>query len=92
VVVERQVAEVLRTWATDPDPVVARSSATRWPSRPTGSMTSSTPERDREPEENFGDSWRTYWEHADHIHQIYDWKVPQPPPRAMDWLPLGRDD
>jgi hypothetical protein len=48
-------------------------------------------ERDREPED-FGDSWRTYRERADHIRQTYGWTVPQPPPRAEHWLPLGRDD
>jgi len=49
-------------------------------------------ERDHEREEDFGDSWRTYRERADHIRQTYGWRVPQPPPRAENWLPLGRDD
>jgi hypothetical protein len=48
-------------------------------------------ERDREPDE-FGNSWRTYRERAEHIRQAYGWKVPQPPPRAENWLPLGADD
>lgn len=49
-------------------------------------------ERDHEREEDFGDSWRTYRERADHIRQTYSWTVPQPPPRAEHWLPLGRDN
>jgi hypothetical protein len=29
---------------------------------------------------------------AHHIRQSYGWTVPEPPPRAQNWLPLGRDD
>jgi hypothetical protein len=49
-------------------------------------------ERDSDREDDFGDSWRTYREHADHIRQTYGWTVPEPPPRAENWLPPGRDD
>jgi hypothetical protein len=49
-------------------------------------------ERDSDREDDFGDSWRTYREHADHIRQTHGWTVPQPPPRAENWLPLGGDD
>jgi hypothetical protein len=49
-------------------------------------------ERDREPEDDFSDSWRAYRERAEHIRQNYRWTVPQPPPRAEPWLPLGRYD
>jgi hypothetical protein len=49
-------------------------------------------ERDRKPEGEFGDSWRTYRERADHLRETYGWKVPEPPPRAEPRLPLGRDD
>lgn len=49
-------------------------------------------ERDREPEDDFSDSWHSYRERADHLRQTYGWRVPAPPPRAEDWLPLGRDD
>jgi hypothetical protein len=38
------------------------------------------------------DSWRAYRERAEHIRQTYGWPVPQPPPRAEPWLPLGRYD
>jgi hypothetical protein len=90
---ERRVAEALRTRATDPDPAAGRPE-----SRDPVERDRQDPERrqeqerDREPEDDFGDSWRTYRERADHIRQTYGWKVPEPPPRAESWLPLGRDD
>jgi hypothetical protein len=49
-------------------------------------------ERDREPKDDFGDSWRTYREPAERIRRTYGWRVPEPPPRAEPWLPLGRDN
>jgi hypothetical protein len=49
-------------------------------------------ERDREPEDDFGDTWRSYRERAEHIRQAYGWKVPEPPRRVEPWLALGRDD
>jgi hypothetical protein len=73
---ERRVAEALRARASDPDPERDRQEQ----------------ERDRKPEDDFSDSWNTYRERADRIRRTYGWTVPQPPPRAEPWLPLGRDD
>src|SRR6266545_2313842 len=88
-----RLAETLRTRATDPDPAAGRQEHGDPPAelverdRPDQEQ-----ERDREPEDDFGDSWRTYREHTDQIRQTYGWTVPEPPPRAEPWLPLGRDD
>jgi hypothetical protein len=89
-VAERRVAEALRTQATDPDPAAGR----REPGDPPTDLKRDRQdqERDRKPEDDFGDSWRTYQERADHLRQTYGWMAPQPPPRAENWLPLGRDD
>lgn len=84
-VAERREAEALRAPATDHDPAAdhqERAEPPDWPPE----------ERDSQREEDFGDSWRSYRERADHIRQTYGWRVPQPPPRAENWLPLGRDD
>jgi len=75
---ERRVAEALRARASDPDPERDRQEQEQ--------------ERDRKPEDDFSDSWNTYRERADRIRRTYGWTVPQPPPRAEPWLPLGRDD
>ena len=87
---ERRVAEALRARATDPDPAAGGQE----PGVPPAER-----ERDRkdqghqrEPEDDFGDSWRSYQERADHLRQTYGWTGPEPPPRAEPWLPLGRDD
>jgi hypothetical protein len=90
---ERRVAEALRTRATDLDPAASRQhhgaplaeAAERERDR-------QEQERDREPEDDFGDSWRVYRERTHHLRQTYGWTVPQPPPRAENWPPLGRDD
>jgi hypothetical protein len=82
-VAERRAAEALRARVGDPDPAASRQE----PDDPPAER-----ERDREPEDDFSDSWRTYRERADRIRQAYGWRVPEPPPRAEPWLPLGRDD
>jgi hypothetical protein len=90
---ERRVAEALRTRATDCDPAADRQERGDPPAAPANhERDRQDQERDREPEEDFGDGWRTYQERADHIRQTYGWRVPQPPPRAEPWLPLGDDD
>jgi hypothetical protein len=91
-VAERRIAEVLRARAADPDPAAGRQGpdvplaepAEQGRDRP-------RQERDREPEDDFGDSWHTYRERAERIRQTYSWRVPKPP-HAESWLPLGRDD
>jgi hypothetical protein len=90
VVAERRVAETLRTRATDPDPATGRQEPGATPAERERDRRDQ--ERDREPEDDFGDSWRTHRERAEHIRQTYGWAVPEPPPRAEPWLPLGRDD
>jgi hypothetical protein len=79
---ERRVAEALRARASDPDPAAGRQE----PGVPPAERARDRPgqEHQREPDDDFGDSWRTYRERADHIRQTYGWKVPEPP--------LGRDD
>jgi hypothetical protein len=76
-VAERRVAEALRTWAIDADPPADRDRDRQ--------------DQEREPEDQFGDSWRTYRERSDHIRQTYGWTVPEPP-RVEPWLPLGHHD
>jgi hypothetical protein len=88
-VAERRVAEALRAWATDRDPAAGSQ---EYGEPPAGPPDWPGEERDSQREDDFGDSWRTYRERADHIRQTYGWRVPQPPPRAHNWLPLGRDD
>jgi hypothetical protein len=78
------VAEALCTRAADPDPA-AEPPAER-------GRDGQDQERDREPEDDVSDSWHTYRERAEHIRRTYGWRVPEPPPRATNWLPLGRDD
>jgi hypothetical protein len=57
---KRRVTEAPRTRATDPTRrPAARSPATHRPSRPSGSA----------PEDDVGDSWRTYRERAEHLRQ-----------------------
>jgi hypothetical protein len=85
-VAERRVAETLRARAADSDPAAGHQHPGDPPDEPADR------ERDRELEDDFGDSWQTYRERADHIRQTYGWRYPQPPPRAENWLPLGRDD
>jgi hypothetical protein len=88
-VAERRVAEALRARSTDPDPAAGHQER----AEPSGELPDWQGEgRDGEREDDFGDSWRTYRERADHIRQTHGWTVPQPPPRAENWLPLGRDD
>jgi hypothetical protein len=93
-VAERRVAEALRAWATDGDPAADHQEHgdQEHGELPDRSRDWQGEERDSEGEEDFGDSWRTYRERADHIRQTYGWTVPEPPPRAEHWLPLGRDD
>ena len=45
----------------------------------------------REPEDDFGDSWSTYRERAEHLRQAYGWRVSQPT-RATNRLRLGGGD
>ena len=78
--------------ATPTRRLASRSTTPYWPSRPSGERDRQDQERDRESKDDFSDSWRTYRERADHIRQTYGWRVPQPPPLAIHWLPLGRDD
>jgi hypothetical protein len=85
VVAERRVAEALRARAADSDPAGYQHHGDP-PAAPADQ------ERDRQAEEDFGDSWRTYRERADRIRQTYGWTVSEPPPRASNWLPLGGDD
>jgi hypothetical protein len=92
-VAERRVAEALRTRATDPDPAAGRQERGDPPAElPDRERDRQDQERDREPEDDFDDSWRAYRERADHIRQTYGWTAPELPPRAENWLPLGRDD
>jgi hypothetical protein len=93
VVSERRVAETLRTRATDPDPAAGRQEPGDPPAGP-AEQERDRPgqERDRQPEGDFGECWRTYRERADRRRQTYGWTVPQPPPLAEPWLPLGRND
>jgi len=92
-VAERPVAEALRAWAIDLDTAAGRQEPGDPPAEPADQEPDRQDrQRDREPEDGFGDSWRTYRERAEHIRQAYGWTVPKPPPRAENWLPLGRDD
>ncbi len=87
------MAEALRARATDPDPAVGRQEPGDPPAAPPDrERDRQEQERQREPEDDFSDSWRTYQQRAEHIRQTYGWRVPQPPPRAENWLPLGHDD
>jgi hypothetical protein len=89
----RRVAEALRAWATDHDPAAGHQDHDEPSAGPADrSRDRQGEERDSEREEDFGNSWRAYRERADHLRQAYGWAVPQPPPRAEHWLPLGRDD
>jgi hypothetical protein len=72
--------------------VVADRRAARRAGPPERSLGLQGEERDSEREDDFDHSWRTYRERADQIRQTYGWTVPEPPPRAENWLPLGRDD
>jgi hypothetical protein len=85
---ERRVAEALRTRASDPDPAAGHQESGELPAE----RARDRQEQQREPEADFGDSWRAYQERADDIRQTYGWTVPEPPLRAEPWLPLGRDD
>jgi hypothetical protein len=89
---ERRVAEALRARASDPDPAAGRQEPGDPPAERERDRHDQEQEREREPEDNFGDSWHSYRERAEHIRWTYGWTVPQPPPRAEPWLPLGRDD
>lgn len=88
-VAERRVAEALLTQAADSDPAADRQEsgdppAERERDRP-------DQERQRDPEDDLSDSWHTY-QRAEHLRQTYGWTLPQPPPCAEPWLPLGRDE
>jgi hypothetical protein len=85
---ERRVAEALRQ-ATDADPPAGRPESGVPPAE--RERDRQDQEHQREPEDDFGDSWRAYRERADRIRRAYGWTVPEPP-RAEPWLPLGRDD
>jgi hypothetical protein len=90
---ERRVAEALRARATDPDLPGGPQEAGDPPPEPAERGRDRQDQgRDREPEDHFGDSWRTYRERAEHLRQTYGWRVPEPPPRAEPWPPLGVDD
>jgi hypothetical protein len=94
---ERRVAETLRARATDHDPAARRQgpggpSAERERGQQDQERDRQEREHQREPEDDFTDSWHTYRERAEHLRQIYGWRVPEPPPRAEPWLPLGRTD
>jgi hypothetical protein len=84
---ERRLAEALRTRASDPDPAAGRQE----PGDPPAEQERDRPgqECNREPEDDFSDSWRAYRERADRVRRTYGWKVAEPPPRAEPWLPLG---
>jgi hypothetical protein len=88
-VAERRVAEALHAGANDHNPAAGHQEHGEPPGRRPDWQGE---ERDHDREEDFGDGWRTYRERADHIRQTYGWTVPEPPPRAENWLPLGRDD
>jgi hypothetical protein len=87
---ERRVAEALRARASDPDPAAGRQDSGDPPADRERDQQGQ--ERDRKPEDDFGDSWRTYRERAEQIRRTYGWTAPEPRPRAEPWLPLGRDD
>ena len=87
---ERRVASALRTRASDHEPAAGRQEPGDPPAERERDQQGQG--RNREPEDDFSDSWRTYREHADHIRQTYGWRVPEPPPRATHWLQLGRKD
>jgi hypothetical protein len=82
---ERRAAEALRAQATDPDPAAGRQELGDPPAEPPARA------RDREPEDDLGDSWRTYRERDKQIRRTYGWTAPEPRPRAEPWQPLGRD-
>jgi hypothetical protein len=91
-VAERRVAEALRAWAIDREPTADRQEHGDPPAEPADrERDRQGEERDREPDD-FGDSWQTYRERADHIRRAYGWTVPEPPPRAENWPPLGHND
>jgi hypothetical protein len=87
---ERRVAEALRVRASDPDPAAGRQDPGAPPAERERDRVDQ--ERDREPEDDFSHGWRTYRERAEQIRRAYGWKVPEPPPRAEPWLPLGHDE
>jgi hypothetical protein len=40
--------------------------------------------------DDYGDSWHSYKERADHLREVYGWTVSEPQPRGGgNWLPLG---
>jgi hypothetical protein len=70
---ERRVAETLHTRATDHDPAAGRQEGSDPPAEPPDQERDRQGEqRDREPED-FGDSWRTYRQRADHIRRTCGW-------------------
>jgi hypothetical protein len=90
---ERRVAEALRTRATDAGPAAVREEQSDPPAEPADRERDRQDQgRDREPEDELGDSWRTHRERAEHIRQTYGWRAPELPPHAEPWLPLGRGD
>jgi hypothetical protein len=86
------VAEALHAMSADPDPPAGHPRARRPAGWVAGRTARQGEERDSDREDDFGDSWRTYRERADHIRQIYGWTVLQRPPHAENWLTLGHDD
>jgi hypothetical protein len=75
-----------RRWAPGrPTPTRPPATKTRRPRAPAAADSSrgwEGEERDRKPEEDFGESWHTYRERTDHIRQTYGCTVPEPPPRV----------
>jgi hypothetical protein len=87
------VPEALRTRVTDPDSAGGRQEHGAPPAKSADQERERQgQERDCEPEDDFGDSWRTYRERIEHVRQTSGWTVQQAPPRAENWLPLGGDD
>jgi len=67
-VAERRVAQALRARATDPNPAAGRQEHDDPPPQPADpECNRQDQKRDRGPEDDFDDSWRTYRERADHI-------------------------
>jgi hypothetical protein len=90
---EWRVAEALQARASDPDPTAGRQEPGDPPTEPAEQERDRQEQkRQRQAEDDLSVSWHTYRERTDHIRQTYGWTVPQPPPRAEPWLPLGRDD
>jgi hypothetical protein len=86
---ERRVAEALRTRASDPDPVGGRREPGSPPAEPAErERDQQGQERDREPEDDFGDSWHSYRERAEPwlpLGRDDDQEHDQPSDRSCRW-------